>query len=244
MYVVLPEAGPSGGPVRPGKVRHPVLLLLHGLSDDHTIWMRRTSIERYATEKGLALLMPAAGRSFYQDMACGPKYWTFLSQELPRVARAFFPLSAARRDNFVAGLSMGGYGAFRLALAHPEAYAAAASLSGALDLARLCRKPDQGGGLDPRETEAIMGRRAKVAGTPADLFGLAQRAARARVPAPRLYQYCGTNDFLYADNVKFRDFALRQGLKLTYAEDGGDHQWKYWDEQIRHVIAWLPLKAR
>src|SRR5665647_1599457 len=91
-------------------IKHPTLYLLHGLSDDHTIWMRRTSIERYASELGIAVVMPAVHRSFYTDMANGLNFWTFISEELPSIARSFFPLSEKREDNFVAGLSMGGYG--------------------------------------------------------------------------------------------------------------------------------------
>lgn len=106
-YVLVPQPVP---------VDCPVLWLLHGLSDDHTAWMRRTAIERYAAARNLAVVMPAVGRSFYQDMMSGPRYWSFLSEELPAIMRGFFPFSPARRRNFAAGLSMGGYGALRLAL--------------------------------------------------------------------------------------------------------------------------------
>src|SRR5678815_1741952 len=106
-YVLLPD----GSVRRP----YPTLYLLHGLSDDHTIWLRRTSIERYSAARNLAVVMPAGARSFYQDMASGPRYWTFLSEELPALCRQWFPLSDDREDNFAAGLSMGGYGALRLA---------------------------------------------------------------------------------------------------------------------------------
>lgn len=94
-------------------MKHPTLYLLHGLSDDHTIWLRRTSIERYVASMGLAVVMPAVHRSFYTDMDKGYRYWTFISEELPALARSFFPLSDKREDNFAAGLSMGGYGAFK-----------------------------------------------------------------------------------------------------------------------------------
>ena len=112
MTVILPQNS-EGQIGLSGKVvssRHPTLLLLHGLPDDHTIWLRRTSIERYAAEYGLAVVMPAAHRSFYTDMKQGYRYWTFISEEVLKIARSFFPLSAKREDNFVAGLSMGGYG--------------------------------------------------------------------------------------------------------------------------------------
>ncbi len=98
--VILPQPV-AGKPAR--ATRYPVLWLLHGLSDDHTIWQRRTSIERYVEPMNLAVVMPAVGRSFYTDMARGQKYWTFVSEELPSVARHFFPLSTRREENFVAG---------------------------------------------------------------------------------------------------------------------------------------------
>ena len=77
-YVLLPQkaARQIGMPGGEQRVQYPTLYLLHGLSDDHTIWLRRTSIERYAAAKNLAVVMPAVGRSFYQDMANGAKYWT------------------------------------------------------------------------------------------------------------------------------------------------------------------------
>src|SRR5690606_7723267 len=110
-----------------GEGRHKTLWLLHGRSDDHTIWLRRTSIERYVAPLGLAVVMPNANLSFYNNMAWGARYGDFFENELPELARSFFPLSARREDNFIAGLSMGGYGAMRLALANPGRYAAAAS---------------------------------------------------------------------------------------------------------------------
>src|SRR5690349_13077646 len=103
-HVIVPNRGE-------GRPPFPTLWLLHGLSDDHTAWVRGTSIERHVLEMNLAVVMPAVGRSFYQDMASGPQYWKYVSEELPAAMRHFFPLSPARADNFAAGLSMGGYGA-------------------------------------------------------------------------------------------------------------------------------------
>ena len=122
MNVILPQKvttqigmTSSGG----GNRRYPVLYLLHGLSDDHTIWSRRTSIERYAAEYELAVVMPDGERGFYTDMMQGPRYWTMLTEELPAIAASFFPISTRREDTYVAGLSMGGYGALKCALRLP-----------------------------------------------------------------------------------------------------------------------------
>src|SRR3954447_5591741 len=115
----------------------PLLYLLHGLSDDHTAWLRYTSIERYATARGLAVVMPAVHRSFYADEKHGHAYWQFVSDELPQVVHSFFRVSERRQDTFVAGLSMGGYGALKLGLSHPERFGAVASLSGVADVRAL-----------------------------------------------------------------------------------------------------------
>lgn len=100
-----------------GRKDYPVVYLLHGLSDDHTIWSRRSSIERYAAEYEVAVVMPNGERGFYTDMVEGYRYWTMLSEELPEIVCNLFPVSPRREDTFAAGLSMGGYGALKLARA-------------------------------------------------------------------------------------------------------------------------------
>ncbi|MBP1961527.1 alpha/beta hydrolase [Paenibacillus aceris] len=239
MYVILPQAAQNQigmSSASYGK-KYPTLYLLHGLSDDHTIWMRRTSIERYAAKLGIAVVMPAVNRSFYTDMAAGPKYWEFISEELPALARSFFPLAEERELNYVAGLSMGGYGAMKLALTHPDRFAAAASLSGAVDIShRALNFPD--------DFKLIYGDVTKIQGSGNDLFYLAEQLTLSKGPKPSLYQCCGTEDFLYEDNIRFRNHCRELGLGLTYEEEPGEHEWGYWDNKIQNVLNWLPLPAR
>ena len=121
----------------------PVLYLLHGITDDHTAWSRYTSIERYADEAGLAVVMPSAFNSFYTDEVHGHGYWTFVSEELPRLVRCLFRVSDRPEHTFAAGLAMGGYGAVKLALTYPDRYAAAASLSGPLDITYMAAREDR-----------------------------------------------------------------------------------------------------
>lgn len=239
MHVILPQAARNqiGMDAVVRDKKHPVLYLLHGLSDDHTIWMRRTSIERYAAAKGIAVVMPAVNRSFYADMPRGPRYWEFVSEELPELARSFFPLSDRREDNFVAGLSMGGYGALKLGLTHPDRFAAAASLSGAVDLEWAIRNVPGG------EFHWLLGGKESVAGTGLDLYHLAEELAASGKEKPLLYQCCGTEDFLYQDNIRFREHCRKLGLALTYEEEPGIHEWGYWDTKIQRVLEWLPLEG-
>jgi len=236
MQVILPEAGSSqlSLPASAGanERRHPSLLLLHGMGDDDTAWLRSTSLERYVAPLGLAVIMPSAHRSFYTNMASGYRYWDFVTTELLDKARAFFPLSRERETNFVAGLSMGGYGAFKIALSRPEHFAAAASLSGVLDITtpRAGREGD---------FKLIFGD-AELAGSEHDLFRLATDLAQGQQPKPKLFQCCGTEDFLYQANVKFRAHVESLALDHTYEEGPGGHDWQYWDAAIARVLAWLP----
>ncbi|WP_432995237.1 alpha/beta hydrolase [Dactylosporangium sp. CA-233914] len=229
MTVLLPEQTP--GPLR----GFPTLYLLHGLSDDDTAWTRQTSLERYAEEAGLAVVMPQVHRSFYTDEAWGRPYWTFVSEELPRIARHLFRLTDDPAKTFVAGLSMGGYGAFKLALRHPGRFAAAASLSGVLDIAE--RTHTMSTPEDPRMWQRIFGDPPTVEGTEDDLLHL---LGKVESPPP-LYVACGTEDVLYESNVRFREACAQRGIPLTTDFSPGDHDWAFWDAQIRKVLAWLPL---
>jgi len=235
MNVILPQEtiGQVGVSNKTNEGPFRCLYLLHGLSDNHSIWQRHTSIERYVASLGIAVVMPNVHRSFYTDMRHGYKYWTYISEEIPRLARSFFPLSDKREDNFVAGLSMGGYGAFKLALTCPDRFCAAASLSGALNMA------DRLDEIDEEDRSLIYGHEAEVRGSENDLLALAERAVHGRAQVPRLYQCCGTEDFLYDHNICFRDHALSLGLDLTYEESPGEHEWGYWDKQIQRVLEWM-----
>lgn len=231
MNVIMPQCSPFSK-----KCGYPVLYLLHGLSDDHTIWMRRTSIERYVEGMGLAVVMPAANRSFYTDMRYGNRYWTFISEELPAIVKSLFPVSDKREDTFVAGLSMGGYGAMKLALNFPERYAAAASMSGVMDIVWRMEHTDF------PDVEYIYGANPELKGTDNDLFFLAEKVASSGGLKPKLYNCVGTEDVFHDTNIKFRNFCRRLSLDHTYEEEPGDHNWEYWDMKIQSVLKWLPIK--
>lgn len=237
MTVILPQQTRTqiGMAGRAGSQPPPVLYLLHGLSDDDTTWLRRTSVERYVAPLGLAVIMPQVHRSFYNDQAYGGAYWTFLSEELPGLVDEFFRVSDRREDTFVAGLSMGGYGAMRWALNHPDRFAAAATFSGAVNITgmRTSRVRQD----DPRLYERIFGQ--DPVPDSADLFKLIKQVDHDQCPA--LYVGCGTEDGLVEDNRAFVSLIEDAGLDVRTSFVPGEHEWGLWDTEIQRLLDWLPI---
>lgn len=232
MNIILPEH-PSAWETPPA-----VLYLLHGLSDDHTIWSRRTSIERYAYAYNLAVVMPDAYKSFYCDMAHGSDYRGFFSQELPLLIQRWFKVSTDPKRTFVTGMSMGGYGALKLALDNPGHYSAAASIFGALDLAAHIH--DEWDESRRRTFQAVFGDINRIKDSEHDL--IAQLRTLEAVPDTDFYLCVGTGDYLYQDSVTFRDTAAEAGLRFTYEEDEGEHKWGFADRAIKRILEWLPIE--
>ena len=231
--VILPEANQGIG-LKAGAAQSlpKVLYLLHGYSDDHSIWMRRTSVERYAAKYNLAVIMPAVNHSFYCNEANGERYWDYVSEELPRTMHRFLRLSDRPEDTYAAGLSMGGYGAMRLALTYPERFAAAASFSGAVDFVRFVNSKTE------REDtwKRIFADPAKAAGSDCDTMALMKKNASAP-RKPKLYVSCGTADFLYDQHQRFVPALRENGWDVTsFEKPGATHEWGFWDEEIKTFI--------
>lgn len=223
-YVILPDAG-----TRPFATYY----LLHGLSDDHTVWLRRTRIEWYVREMPLIVVMPDGFRGFYTDNADGPAYAKHMAEELVQFVERNFPARRERESRCIGGLSMGGYGALRLGLGYPHLFASANSHSGALmHGGRSGPRPD--GPLSTAEFRRIFGDGA--AGSPHDLVALARRAKESGQPVPRLLVDCGTEDVLLEDNRAFHGELKRIGIPHDYREFPGTHTWDYWDEHVQDAL--------
>ena len=207
-----------------------VLYLLHGLSDDATAWCRNTRIESYAEQRGYIVIMPEVQRSFYSDMKHGSQYFTYVTEELPEICETLFNFKHKREKTFVAGLSMGGYGAVKCGLSRPDFYAACAGFSGALDAkGRLAGAAEDGW---YKELYAIIDKDEPWPES-ADLFALVDKAAKLpKNKQPRVLVTCGDEDFLIDDNRKFDKHVKALPIEYQYKEWPGVHDWKFWEESL------------
>ena len=234
VYVVIPQKSNNGeigiGSAK-GADKYKCLYLLHGHSDDHTIWMRRTSIERYATEYGICVVMPCGDRSFYTDMKYAMKYYTFVSKELPAVICEMFQVSDQREDNFIAGNSMGGYGALKVALKECDRFCAAAALSPVTDLKFI----QQERWMDL--FHMIFGDTEEIPESEQILPLL--EAKKDDPNRPRIFLGVGRDDFLYDDSTAFREKIETLDYDFTYRESEGEHNGVFWDEYIQYALKWM-----
>ena len=219
-----------------------VLYLLHGAYGDYSDWYRLTSIEKYGQTHKLAVVTPSVSNSFYQDMYRGSAYLTYILEELPAFVKSIFPVSDKREDTFVAGLSMGGYGAVKLAFEKPEQYGACASLSGALDIVKTMEMERNKIIEGPFRWDAIFECPEGLEGSDADLFALAKKRISEGRELPKLYQTVGTEDFIYEVNLSAKTKWEEIGIDFTFEEYPGIHDWDFWDTYIQRVLEWLPLK--
>lgn len=222
LEIVLPDTGKLGDA--------PVIYLLHGLSDNCTGWTRYTAVERYARDKGAAVVMPEVQRSFYTDMAMGPDYFTYVSRELPRICGRLFGLSGKREKNFVMGLSMGGYGALKCALTYPKQYAGCASFSAVMEMDSRAARADEHFG---RELQAIFGVERTI---PPEASLQALLAKRRASQLPKFFITCGEQDGLYPENCRFAEALEQKGAAVSFTHWPGDHTWDLWDKSVDLAI--------
>ena len=218
----------SDGARRAGKPR--TLILLHGLSDNWAAWPYRSRILSYAENHGVAVIMPEVQRSFYQDMVFGENYFQYISEELPRLAAELFNLSIAPDDLMVAGLSMGGYGALRVGLSHPDRYRAIGAFSSACWIESLLPHiEDDHPHWDYTPMVHGMFGDPVVVPENARIEMLAAKAAGSGLP---IMMTCGTEDGLYPGNVSMFETLKRNRMNVTFDAWSGIHEWGFWDKSV------------
>ncbi|UTY40586.1 esterase family protein [Allocoprobacillus halotolerans] len=228
------------------KEKFKTLYLLHGIFGNYTDWVCGTRIQRWAQDHDLAVIMPSGENKFYVDNDNSHEYFSqFIGEELIEVTRAMFPLSHQREDTFIAGLSMGGYGALTNGLKYHQTFGYIAALSSALMIDTFVEAKD---GKDVpymmkrSYLTSVFGDLTKLKGSDKDYKALIEKLDVKDVPA--IYMACGTEDALLTQNRDYRDFLKAHHIPLTYEEGPGGHEWDFWDRYIKRVLEWLPINEK
>lgn len=241
-----------GMPVR-GDKPYKTLYLLHGIFGNYTDWVSGTNIQRWAEEKDLAVVMPSGDNMFYVDQEkTNNFYGEFIGRELVEITRKMFPLSHKREDTFIAGLSMGGYGAIRNGLKYHDTFGYIGGLSSALIIDGLdARTNDSPAFMERRDyAECVFGDLTAVKTSDKNPEWLIKKLLEEQVELPeeqvklpKVYLACGTEDSLLEVNRKMRDTMTAAGMNVTYEEGPGGHEWDFWNRHIKKFIDWLPLEG-
>ena len=240
-YSILLPVGYSAAAPR----RYPVLYLLHGKSGDHTDWSKRAPLREAVGSTPLIVVMPDGDDGWYLDWADGVHgYEGQIVRDLIPHVDATYRTLAAREGRAVAGLSMGGYGAFVLALRHPDLFVSAASQSGAVRFTR-----EEWGREDV--TKAMFGtgpeNNRRRAENDVQELALVLRRTQPQWAGPALYLDCGVDDFLYDANARLRAFFREIDVPYEYHEGPGAHSWEFWSahlpDQLRFSLSHLAPPA-
>lgn len=204
--------------------KYPVLYLLHGHGNDYTCWSRYTCMERYAEERRIAVVTFSCGNKAYMNAEYGEKYYDFLEKELPEFVQANFPVSDRAEDTYIAGLSMGGYGALAHGLGHPQSYRAIGAFSPGIS-------------FDQKTAERIGHSFPPMM----DLYEQLNRDLQEGKRLPELFMCIGDRDFLYEPVTGFHRYLLEKGVAHRYDEvPGYEHEWAFWEKELPLFLDWLP----
>jgi putative tributyrin esterase len=210
--------------------KYPVLYLLHGWSGRPQGWLTDSKLKEYAERHRLIIVLPEGGLGWYTDSATVPadKYESYILQELIPDVENRFRVIKDRGARAVGGLSMGGYGAIKFGLKHPEVFALVASMSGAFDA--VTRTDDD----SIMRTFGDVDNPARPAN---DLFKLTASLPDDQLAAlPYFYFDCGAGDYWLKVNRDLANTFSERKIAYEYRELPGIHDWNYWDRQVQEIM--------
>lgn len=226
----------------------PTLYLLHGMTGSSSDWTGMGNLWRLAREYRICIVMPNGENSFYADSCLINRGFSrFIEEELVAFTRRTFPLSHKREETFIAGLSMGGFGAVNCGLRSPGTFGYVAAFSAAL-IKKLILRADDEEGLDyftRRQYQTMFGLEQieDFNGCRSDYEALAEALARSGGEKPKFYIDCGTEDVsLYRANLAFKDKLLSLGYDVTWDSRPGGHDMDFWNDSIVKAFQWLPIQ--
>jgi putative tributyrin esterase len=221
-YIALiPDAEKAG----PGP--YPVLVQLHGYWDDQTSWLVKSRIWGHVERYPLIVILPTTANGWWANLGAPNNWEDYVVQDLVAHVRATFPVREGQWA--LGGLSMGGFGALRLGLKHPQLFCSVWAHSSAIF--HPDDKREWPFVWDDEDRSEAWRARAKIE---LNCYHWAERLDRSSMP--RLSFDCGVDDFLIEDNRRFHAFLKEQGLPHHYAEHPGAHTWEYWDTHVQSAL--------
>lgn len=212
------------------------MYLLHGLFGAFDNWSNLTRIAEYASETSFAIVCVDGDDGWYADSPQLPQhnYESYIFEELIPAVEAECNLGGAKNRRAIAGLSMGGYGAFKFAFRHPERFCFAGSMSGAFHAAEIFA-----GDVWTELAPAIMNvfGENKLLRRHNDLFATVRDFPPEQIKKlPFFYFDCGTEDAFLPVNSALRDLFKARGIRHLYQEIPGGHDWHYWDSRLPVIL--------
>lgn len=196
-----------------------------------------TTIEQYASQYGCTVIMPQVNRSYYTDMEYGLDYFHYVTHELPELCGRMMRLDDNPQKTYIAGLSMGGYGALKCALTYPERYSKVVSLSGVTDLQKRLNDPQMSKDM-AREMAGTFGKRLQIK-PDQDLYALAAKLVDDKRNLPSILTCCGSEDPFVEMNREFAAHLETTPYEFQYVETPGTHEWRFWEEHLKTTFDFL-----
>ena len=235
--------------VMPNKLRegrYKVVYLLHGLCGNDRSWLDYSMLPAYAAKGDTVYVMPDAGRSFYSNMKYGFDYQRYVTEELPVICRNMFNISAAREDTGIMGCSMGGYGALRCALTHPDSYGFVGAFSsgplfakaGMDEIKKYGDLPDYAERFGLRlikDFKAIYGESLELTDD-AEILDMLLKV-KAENKLPRIYLTCGKDDAFMKEHELFTGALDKMGIPYEFDKLEGAHEFQCFNEALKRAIA-------
>ena len=213
------------------------LYLLHGLYGSDDIFLANTSIQKFAEDYGIAIVISCGENSFYVDHEKSHRFYgEDVGQELLDITRNIFSLSDKREDTYIAGFSMGGYGAIRNGLKYSQNFSKIGMISAALITEDIVNYTDDSNVLRSRDFyESIFGDLDNIKNSDKDPKYLIENCENI----PDIYMACGDNDFLLEKNVDFYEYLKSKNIDAEFIQAPGEHTWEFCDKYIKEFIKTL-----
>lgn len=221
-------------PTQHGGERLPALYLLHGANSGPLEIMERSQVERLAGTEHLAVVMPEGGLSYFTNAKHrqNARWEDAITRDLRNDVQARFPVLTGQKHTGIAGISMGGYAAVKLALKHPDLYGFTGVTSGALDITR--RPPSLRRWGQTWRIWTIFGVQRSTR-QDEDVFDLLNNTN----PSPQTVWFasCGKSDPLHDVNERFARQMRRHGVELDLETTPGGHDWQSWNAALPELFA-------